>query len=93
MAEFHSGLTMSDRIREWRRTADGNASIVIGARSAVFAPVRKLGIIVVDEEHESSYKQEETPRYNARDVALVRARQAGSMCGSGVGDPITGEFS
>ena len=92
VAEFHSGLTMSDRIREWRRTADGNASIVIGARSAVFAPVRKLGIIVVDEEHESSYKQEETPRYNARDVALVRARQAGACAVLGSATPSLESF-
>lgn len=92
VAELHSGLTMSKRIQEWRRTADGDATIAIGARSAVFAPVKNLGIMVVDEEHESSYKQEEAPRYSARDVALVRARQAGACAVLGSATPSLESF-
>lgn len=92
VAELHSGLTVSERHRQWRRAAEGSASIVVGARSAVFAPVRRLGLIVVDEEHDASYKQEETPRYNARDVALVRARQAGACALLGSATPSLESF-
>ena len=92
VAEFHSGLTMSKRIEEWHRTTNGDATIVIGARSAVFAPVKNLGIMVVDEEHESSYKQEEAPRYSARDVALVRARQVGASAILGSATPSLESF-
>ncbi|MDP6483028.1 MAG: primosomal protein N' [Nitrospinota bacterium] len=92
VAELHSGLTVSGRIHQWRRAAAGAASIIVGARSAVFAPVRRLGLIVVDEEHEASYKQEETPRYNARDVAVVRARQAGACAVLGSATPSLESF-
>ncbi|MCA9293799.1 MAG: primosomal protein N' [Phycisphaerales bacterium] len=74
IAVLHSGLTASQRHAEWQRIARGEARIVIGARSAVFAPATKLGIIVVDEEHDSSYKQDQLPRYHGRDVALKRAQ-------------------
>lgn len=74
IAVLHSGMSEGARAEEWRRIRSGSADVVIGARSAVFAPVQKLGLIVVDEEHEPSYKQEASPRYNARDAALERAR-------------------
>lgn len=75
VAVLHSGLSAGERHREWRKIRDGQANIVIGARSAVFAPMATLGLIVVDEEHETSYKQDETsPRYHGRDVAIMRAR-------------------
>ena len=76
VAVLHSHLTDADRGGYWRRIAAGHAQVVVGARSAVFAPTRKLGLIVIDEEHESSFKQESTPRYHARDVAVMRARLA-----------------
>ena len=77
IAVLHSHLSEGERHDEWHRIRDGKARIVIGARSAVFAPVADLGLIVVDEEHEPSYKQEDAPRYNARDVAAMRARMEG----------------
>jgi primosomal protein N' (replication factor Y) len=73
VAVLHSHLSAGERHDEWHKINNGQARIVIGARSAIFAPVQNLGLIVVDEEHENSYKQEETPRYHARDVAVVRA--------------------
>ncbi len=73
VAVLHSHLSDGERHDEWHRLHEGRARIAIGARSALFAPVRRLGLIVVDEEHEHTYKQEETPRYHARDVAVVRA--------------------
>ncbi len=72
VAILHSGLSVGERWDEWQRVRTGEAGIVIGARSAVFAPTPKLGMIVVDEEHEGSYKQEQAPRYHAREVALIR---------------------
>lgn len=74
VAVLHSNLSEGERHDEWHRIRDGKADIVIGARSAVFAPVANLGLIVVDEEHEPTYKQDEAPRYNARDVAVMRGR-------------------
>ncbi len=75
---LHSGLGLGERYDEWHRIHRGEARVVIGARSAVFAPVKSLGAIIVDEEHETSYKQEESPRYHARRVAEIRARQHGA---------------
>ncbi len=72
VAVLHSHLSDGERHDEWHRIRSGRARIVIGARSAVFAPVGRLGIIIVDEEHENSYKQEETPRYHGRDIAVLR---------------------
>ena len=84
VAVLHSGLTERERLAEWHRVREGRAGVVVGARSAVFAPVQRLGILVVDEEHEPSYKQEERLRYHARDLALVRAQkcQAVAVLGS-----------
>jgi primosomal protein N' (replication factor Y) len=72
---LHSALTAAERWSQWKRIAEGGADVVIGARSAIFAPLPRLGLIVVDEEHDPSYKQEEGLRYNGRDVAVVRAKQ------------------
>src|SRR6266540_3112130 len=74
VAVLHSHLSEGERHDEWHKIHSGRARIVIGARSAVFAPLKNLGLIVVDEEHETTYKQEEAPRYHARDVAVVRAK-------------------
>jgi primosomal protein N' (replication factor Y) len=76
---LHSGLSEGDRLDSWTRIMHGDVRIVVGARSAIFAPVSEIGLIVVDEEHESSYKQEEKMRYNARDMAFVRAQSAGCL--------------
>jgi primosomal protein N' (replication factor Y) len=78
-AEWHSGVTMTERRRLWRMAAEGGASLVVGARSALFLPFRDLGLIVVDEEHDSSYKQEDGVLYNARDMAVLRASIAGAQ--------------
>ncbi|HMO50705.1 MAG TPA: primosomal protein N' [Kiritimatiellia bacterium] len=77
VAVLHSDLSDGERHDEWHRIRRGDARIVVGARSALFAPVPALGLIVVDEEHEASYKQDEAPRYNARDMAVVRGHLAG----------------
>ena len=77
----------SERAEQWRRIRSGAARVVVGTRSGVFAPVRNLGLIVVDEEHDGSYKQEETPRYNGRDVAIVRAQAAGACVVLGSATP------
>ncbi|HEX7879685.1 MAG TPA: primosomal protein N', partial [Candidatus Eisenbacteria bacterium] len=74
---WHSALPTGQRRQAWRRVASGAATVVVGARSAVFAPFRNLGLIVVDEEHEPAYKQDEAPRYHGRDVAVVRAHRLG----------------
>ncbi|MEZ5351621.1 MAG: primosomal protein N' [Bryobacteraceae bacterium] len=74
VAILHSAFTDAERAEQWRRIRSGVAGVVVGTRSGVFAPVRNLGLILVDEEHDQSYKQEETPRYNGRDVAVMRAR-------------------
>lgn len=75
VALLHSGLSSGERYDQWRRIAQGEIPIAIGARSAVFAPFNRVGLVIVDEEHDDSYKQEGTLRYNARDLAVVRARQ------------------
>src|SRR5271167_3391777 len=77
-AEWHSELTPRRRARTWRAVADGEALVVVGARSALFLPYRDLGLIVVDEEHDGAYKQEDGVAYNARDMAVVRARIEGA---------------
>ena len=74
VALLHSALTPDERAEQWHRIRRGEARVVVGTRSAVFAPVRDLGLIIVDEEHDGSYKQEETPRYHGRDVAVMRAK-------------------
>jgi primosomal protein N' (replication factor Y) (superfamily II helicase) len=74
IAVLHSGLIGKERTKDWRRIRQGEARVIIGVRSAVFAPVRQLGLIIVDEEHETSFKQENSPRYNARDVAVMRGK-------------------
>lgn len=79
VVEYHSQLGQAARRQSWWRAWRGEAGLVVGARSAVFVPVRDLGLIVVDEEHEPAYKQGETPRYHGRDVALMRARLAGAV--------------
>ncbi|MDP9054172.1 MAG: primosomal protein N' [Acidobacteriota bacterium] len=79
VAILHSAFSDAERADQWRRIQVGGASVVVGTRSGAFAPVRNLGLIIVDEEHDASYKQEETPRYNGRDVAIVRA-QAANAC-------------
>jgi primosomal protein N' (replication factor Y) len=75
----HSGLSDGERHDQWQRIRRGEVDVVVGTRSAVFAPVEKLGLIIVDEEHDGSYKQEESPRYNGRDVAIVRGQRAGAL--------------
>jgi primosomal protein N' (replication factor Y) len=87
VAILHSAFSDSERSDQWRRIRAGSASVVVGTRSGVFAPVRHLGLIVVDEEHDQSYKQEETPRYNGRDVAIVRAQAAGACVVLGSATP------
>ncbi|GAB4344093.1 MAG: primosomal protein N' [Candidatus Abyssubacteria bacterium] len=87
VAVMHSRLSPGERYDEWRQIRAGIHNIVVGARSAVFAPVRNLGLIVVDEEHEASYKQGETPRYHARDVAIMRARDASAVVILGTATP------
>lgn len=91
-AVLHSGLTKKQRIEEWLRIRNGFAPIVVGTRSAVFAPLSDLGLIIVDEEHETSYKQEETPRYNGRDTAVVRAKKAGATIVLGSATPSMESF-
>lgn len=78
-AEWHSGVTMTERRRVWRMVAEGRAQVVVGARSALFLPFQQLGLIVVDEEHDTSYKQEEGVLYNARDMAVLRASILGAQ--------------
>jgi primosomal protein N' (replication factor Y) (superfamily II helicase) len=87
VAILHSAFTDVERSEQWRRIRSGAASVVVGTRSGVFAPVQRLGLIVVDEEHDGSYKQEETPRYNGRDVAIVRAQGAGACVVLGSATP------
>lgn len=87
VAILHSALSHAERSEQWHRVRRGEARIVVGTRSAVFAPVSDLALIIVDEEHDSSYKQEETPRYHARDVAVVRAKMANAVVALGSATP------
>jgi primosomal protein N' (replication factor Y) (superfamily II helicase) len=87
VAILHSGLTNAERAEQWHRIRRGEARVVAGTRSAVFAPVSDLALIIVDEEQDSSYKQEETPRYHARDVAVMRAKMAGAVVVLGSATP------
>jgi primosomal protein N' (replication factor Y) len=87
VALLHSGLTPEERTEQWRRIHRGEAPVVVGTRSAIFAPAPNLGLILVDEEHDQSYKQEETPRYNARDVAVMLAKLSGAVVVLGSATP------
>jgi primosomal protein N' (replication factor Y) len=87
VAVLHSGLSDGERYDEWRALRSGAKRIVVGARSAVFAPLPDLGAVIVDEEHEGSYKQSESPRYHAREVAVVRAQMEGAVCVLGSATP------
>jgi primosomal protein N' (replication factor Y) len=87
VAVLHSGLSETERHEAWWRARRGAAKVVVGTRSAVFAPVADLGVVIVDEEHDSSYKQEEAPRYHGRDVAVVRARLARALAVLGSATP------
>ncbi|MCC6695612.1 MAG: primosomal protein N' [Candidatus Hydrogenedentes bacterium] len=87
IAVLHSGLGAGERYDEWRRAQRGEVRIVVGARSAIFAPLPDVGIIIVDEEHDTSYKQGDTPRYHARDVAVYRARMNHAVCVLGSATP------
>jgi primosomal protein N' (replication factor Y) len=92
VAVLHSHLSSGERHDEWHKIRQGRARIVIGARSAIFAPVEPLGLIIVDEEHEHSYKQEEAPRYHARDVAVYRGQMEGAVVVLGSATPSMESF-
>jgi primosomal protein N' (replication factor Y) len=87
VAILHSALSDRERAEQWHRIKRGEARMVVGTRSAVFAPVADLALIIVDEEHDSSYKQEETPRYHARDIAVMRAKMANAVVVLGSATP------
>lgn len=87
IAVLHSALGKGERYDEWRRAQSGEVRIVVGARSAIFAPLQRLGIVIVDEEHDTSYKQGDTPRYHARDVAVMRAKMNNAICVLGSATP------
>jgi primosomal protein N' (replication factor Y) len=87
VAVLHSALSDVERAREWWRVRNGEARVIVGTRSAVFAPLENVGLIIVDEEQENSFKQEETPRYNGRDVAIVRAKIEGALALLGSATP------
>jgi len=87
VAVLHSALSDVERAREWWRVRNGEARVVVGTRSAIFSPLENVGLIIVDEEQENSYKQEETPRYHGRDVAIVRAKMEGALALLGSATP------
>ncbi len=87
VAILHSAFGDAERADQWRRVRSGQARVVVGTRSSIFAPVQDLGLIIVDEEHDGSYKQQETPRYHGRDVALVRAKELGAVAVLGSATP------
>jgi primosomal protein N' (replication factor Y) (superfamily II helicase) len=87
VAILHSAFSDNERTEQWRRIRAGEAGVVVGTRSGVFAPIRDLGLIIVDEEHDQSYKQQEAPRYNGRDVAVMRARELGACVVLGSATP------
>jgi len=87
VAILHSSLSEGERGDEWRRIRDGDARVVIGTRSAVFAPLENIGLVIVDEEHDGSYKQDETPRYHGRDTAIVRASRSRAVVVLGSATP------
>jgi len=92
VAIFHSSLTTGERFDEWSRLKRGEARVVIGTRSAVFAPVSNLGLVVIDEEHETSYRQQESPYYNGRDTGIVRASREGAVVLLGSATPSLESF-
>ena len=92
IAIFHSSLSKGERFDEWNRVKNGEARIVIGTRSAVFAPIGNLGLVIVDEEHESSYRQQDSPHYNGRDAAIVRAQKASAVVVLGSATPSLESF-
>ena len=92
VAIFHSSLTTGERFDEWSRLKKGEARVVIGTRSAVFAPVSNLGLVVIDEEHETSYRQQESPYYNGRDTGIVRASREGAVVVLGSATPSLESF-
>jgi primosomal protein N' (replication factor Y) len=92
IALLHSGLTARERYREWMKVRSGEIDIVIGARSAVFAPLKDTGLIIVDEEHDSAYKQNENPRYNGRDIAIVRGKLCDAVAILGSATPSVESF-
>lgn len=92
VAIFHSSLSKGERFDEWTRVKNGEAQIVIGTRSAVFAPISKLGLVIVDEEHESTYRQAESPHYHGRDTAIVRAQKESAVVILGSATPSMESF-
>jgi primosomal protein N' (replication factor Y) len=92
VAIFHSSLSRGERFDEWTRVRNGEARIVIGTRSAVFAPIKNLGLVIVDEEHESTYRQQDSPHYNGRDTAIVRAQKESAVVILGSATPSLESF-
>lgn len=92
IAIFHSSLSKGERFDEWNRVKSGDARIVIGTRSAVFAPIRNLGLVIIDEEHEASYRQQDSPYYNGRDAAIVRAQKESAVVVLGSATPSLESF-
>lgn len=92
VAIFHSSLSRGQRFDEWTRVRNGEARIVIGTRSAVFAPIENLGLVIVDEEHESTYRQQDSPHYNGRDTAIVRAQKQSAVVILGSATPSLESF-